>query len=132
MTDTLARTPLILDVDTGIDDSLALLYAAASPDAELIAVTCVSGNIDARQVGVNTRAILELAGRSDVEVALGRETPLLRPLETTARDPRSAGPRPCRAAAAEPAAVAIATPSTSSSRRRDGGRARSRWSRSGH
>ena len=34
-----ARTPLIIDVDTGIDDSLALLYAAASPDAELIAVT---------------------------------------------------------------------------------------------
>jgi purine nucleosidase len=81
--------PLILDVDTGIDDSLALLYAAASPDAELVAVTCVSGNIDARQVGVNTRAVLELAGRSDVEVAIGREIPLERPLETT---PETHGP----------------------------------------
>ena len=39
--------PLILDVDTGIDDSLALLYVAASADAELLAVTCVSGNTDA-------------------------------------------------------------------------------------
>jgi purine nucleosidase len=77
------RLPLILDVDTGIDDSLALLYAAASPDAEILAVTCVSGNVPARQVGINTRAILELAGRSDIEVALGREIPLLRPLETT-------------------------------------------------
>jgi purine nucleosidase len=82
--------PLILDVDTGIDDSLALLYAAASPDAELIAVTCLSGNIDAHQVGINTRAVLELAGRSDVEVAMGRETPLIRPLETT---PETHGPQ---------------------------------------
>jgi purine nucleosidase len=77
------RTPLILDVDTGIDDSLALLYAAASDDAEIVAVTCVGGNIDARQVAENTLAVLELAGRADVEVALGREQPLVRPLETT-------------------------------------------------
>jgi purine nucleosidase len=84
------RTPLILDVDTGIDDSLALLYVAGSPDAELLAVTCVSGNIDARQVAINTRAILELAGRPDVEVALGRETPLVRRLETT---PETHGPQ---------------------------------------
>jgi purine nucleosidase len=76
------RMPLILDVDTGIDDSLALLYAAASPDAEILAVTCVSGNVPARQVGINTRAILELAGRTDIEVALGREIPLVRQLET--------------------------------------------------
>src|SRR6478736_2875149 len=84
------RTALILDVDTGIDDSLALLYAAASPDAELIAATCVSGNIDAAQVAINTRAVLELAGRTDVEVAIGREIPLLRALETT---PETHGPQ---------------------------------------
>src|SRR5262245_59423537 len=84
------RIPLILDVDTGIDDSLALLYAAASPEAELVAVTCVSGNIDGEQVGINTRAILELAGRADVEVAMGREVPLVRALETT---PETHGPQ---------------------------------------
>ena len=84
------RTPLILDVDTGIDDSLALLYAAASPDAEIVAATCVSGNVEARQVAINTQAILALAGRDDVEVALGREVPLVRPLETT---PETHGPR---------------------------------------
>jgi purine nucleosidase len=82
--------PLILDVDTGIDDSLALLYVAASPEAELVAVTCVGGNVDARQVERNTRAVLELAGRSDVEVALGRERPLVRPVETT---PETHGPQ---------------------------------------
>jgi purine nucleosidase len=85
-----SRIPLILDVDTGIDDALALLYAAASPEAELVAVTCIGGNVDARQVADNTRAVLELAGRGDVEVALGREQPLVRPLETT---PETHGPR---------------------------------------
>jgi purine nucleosidase len=82
--------PLILDVDTGIDDAMALLYACASSEAELLAVTCVAGNVDARQVAENTRAVLELAGRPDVEVALGRETPLVRRLETT---PETHGPR---------------------------------------
>lgn len=71
---------LIIDVDTGIDDSLALLLACASPEAELLAVTCVSGNVAARQVARNTLGVLELAGRGDVEVALGREVPLVRPL----------------------------------------------------
>ncbi len=85
-----ATIPLILDVDTGIDDSLALLYAAASPEAELVAVTCVGGNVDARQVERNTRSVLELAGRTDVEVALGRERPLVRPVETT---PETHGPQ---------------------------------------
>lgn len=82
--------PYLLDVDTGIDDSLALLYACASPEVDLVAVTCTAGNVEARQVAENTRAVLELAGRSDVEVALGRETPLVRPLRTT---PETHGPK---------------------------------------
>jgi purine nucleosidase len=88
--DSLGRTPIIVDCDTGIDDSLALLYAVASPECDLVAVTCTAGNVDARQVAENTRAVLELAGRSDVEVALGRETPLRRELVTT---PETHGPR---------------------------------------
>ena len=83
-------TPVILDVDTGIDDSLALLYACASPEADIVAVTCEAGNVDAPQVAENTRAVLELAGRSDVEVALGRRVPLVRDLVTT---PETHGPR---------------------------------------
>jgi purine nucleosidase len=81
---------LIIDCDTGIDDSLALLYAASSSEAELVAVTCTAGNIDARQVATNTRALLELADRPDVEVALGREVPLVRPLMIA---PDTHGPR---------------------------------------
>ncbi len=75
--------PLIIDCDTGIDDSLALLYACASPEADIRAVTCVAGNVDADQAALNTRAVLNLAGRHDIEVALGRTVPLMRPLVTT-------------------------------------------------
>ncbi len=98
------RTALILDVDTGIDDSLALLYAAASADAEIVAATCVFGNTEGAQVAINTRAVLELAGRTDVEVALGRELPLVRELETT---PETHGPQGLGYAEL-PAAVAAA------------------------
>jgi len=80
----LGRTPLIVDVDTGIDDALALLYACASPEAELVAVTCVSGNVQAELVARNTLAVLALAGREDIEVAIGRTVPLVRELRTAA------------------------------------------------
>src|SRR5258705_8057656 len=86
----MTTVPLILDVDTGIDDSLAILYVAATPEAELVAVTCVGGNVDAHQVERNTRSILELAGRTDVEVALGRDRPLVKAIETT---PETHGPQ---------------------------------------
>lgn len=84
-----ARRPIILDVDTGIDDALALLYACASPEAELVAVTCSSGNATLEDTARNTRVMLELAGRTDVLVAAGRPAPLLRSLEIT---PETHGP----------------------------------------
>lgn len=81
----IAGVPLLIDCDTGIDDSLALLFACASPDADIRAITCVAGNVDARQVAINTLAILELAGRTDIHVALGRQVPIMRGLVTTPR-----------------------------------------------
>jgi purine nucleosidase len=96
--------PIIVDCDTGIDDSLALLYAAASSDCEIVAVTCTAGNVDARQVAENTRAVLELAGRPDVTVAIGRETPLVRPLVTT---PETHGPRGIGYAELPPASMPL-------------------------
>lgn len=72
--------PLILDVDTGVDDALALLYAVASPEVDLIAVTCVAGNVPLDMVTRNTLAVLEAAGRDDVEVAAGADAPLVETL----------------------------------------------------
>jgi purine nucleosidase len=81
--------PLLIDCDTGIDDSMALLYACASPEVEIVAATCVHGNVGARQVADNTLAVLALAGRADIPVALGGEAPLSRPLATA---PETHGP----------------------------------------
>ena len=77
---TAARTPLLIDCDTGIDDALALLYACASPDAEIVGVSCVAGNVELPHVVRNTLAVMELAGRGEVEVAAGRDAPIARPL----------------------------------------------------
>ncbi|MBX3195492.1 MAG: nucleoside hydrolase [Microbacteriaceae bacterium] len=74
---------ILFDVDTGIDDSLALLYLLASPEAEILAITCTSGNVPARQVALNNLNWLALCGAPEIEVALGSEVPLLAPLMTT-------------------------------------------------
>ena len=64
-------TPLILDVDTGVDDMVALAYAVASPEVELIGATCVTGNVHVDLVIRNTSLVLDLTGAGDVEVARG-------------------------------------------------------------
>src|SRR5215471_19868731 len=69
-------TPLILDVDTGVDDMVALAYAVASPEVELIGATCVTGNVHVDLVTRNTALTLDLAGAGDVEVARGASEPL--------------------------------------------------------
>lgn len=38
---------LIIDCDPGIDDSLALMLAAASKELDLVGITTVSGNVPA-------------------------------------------------------------------------------------
>lgn len=70
--------PLILDVDTGVDDALALIYAAASPEIELIAATSVMGNVTVDHATENTLAVLDLVGLGDVEVARGAARPIVR------------------------------------------------------
>ncbi len=76
-----AQTPVILDVDTGIDDALGLLYACAAPDARILGVSTVAGNVDQARATRNTRAVLALAGRPDIEVWPGCDRPLMRTTE---------------------------------------------------
>lgn len=64
-------TKIILDLDTGIDDAMALAYALAHPDLELIGVTGTYGNVPV-ELGVrNSLALLELLGADDVPVFVG-------------------------------------------------------------
>jgi purine nucleosidase len=69
-------TPLILDVDTGVDDLVALCHAVASPEVELLAATTVMGNTFVERTTRNTLLVLEIAGAPHVEVAMGSERPL--------------------------------------------------------
>ena len=68
-------TKLVLDLDTGIDDTLALLYALASPEAELIGITGTFGNVTVEQGVANNLALLALFGRPDIPVFYGIDHP---------------------------------------------------------
>lgn len=70
--------PVILDVDTGVDDALALALAVHSPEIELVAVTTLAGNIDVANVTQNTLDVLAWLGRDDVPVHRGATRPLAR------------------------------------------------------
>ena len=76
--------PVVLDVDTGVDDACAILLAARHPGLDLRAVTCVGGNAPVDDVVRNTLAVLATCGRTDVPVGRGAGRPLLEP----ARDAR--------------------------------------------
>ena len=65
------RTRVVLDVDTGIDDALALLYAVTSPSLDLRAVTTVAGNVSAELAARNSAAVLAHVGAGHVPVAIG-------------------------------------------------------------
>jgi purine nucleosidase len=67
---------VLLDCDTGIDDAIALLYLLRHPKVRLVAATTVFGNVSTRQAARNTAALLASAGRADVGVHVGAESPL--------------------------------------------------------
>jgi purine nucleosidase len=77
-----APLPVVLDVDTGIDDMVALLIAATAPELNLRGVTCVAGNVEIQHVARNTGKILRMVGRGDVPVSIGAPRPLQRRLRT--------------------------------------------------
>nr|WP_241428908.1 nucleoside hydrolase [Agrococcus sp. ARC_14] len=68
-------TTVLLDVDTGIDDALALFTAALSNEIDLVGCTIVWGNVDVEQGARNTSEVLQLAGHGDVPIALGAAGP---------------------------------------------------------
>ena len=73
----MTKTSLILDVDTGVDDAFAVLFAALHPEINLLGITCVDGNTHVDQVVANTLKVLDAAGAGDIPVARGAVRPLL-------------------------------------------------------
>jgi inosine-uridine nucleoside N-ribohydrolase len=75
----MARRKLILDVDTGTDDAVAVMLAALHPALDLVACTTVNGNVEVEHGTDNTLRVLDHIGRRDVPVYEGLSRPLVRP-----------------------------------------------------
>jgi purine nucleosidase len=97
-------TPIILDCDPGIDDALAIAFAAASPAIDLIGMTTVAGNVELAKTTANALAVASFVGATDAPVTPGSAAPLLRPALTAGHVHGDSGlggavlPPPARAA----------------------------------
>lgn len=76
--------PVYLDVDTGIDDAMAILMAVRHPALDVRGITTVVGNVDLEQVTRNTLQVLDVAGAGQVPVAVGAGRPLVAPPRSAA------------------------------------------------
>lgn len=72
---------VILDVDTGVDDALAIVYGLESKQLDFLGITTVNGNVPLEMVNKNTLKVLQLIGREDVKVYSGAVNPLMREAE---------------------------------------------------
>ena len=69
------KRKMILDVDTGIDDALALAYLVSFDDVEILGVIGTYGNVSADTAVRNTAYVLERLGFRDVPVMCGSTSP---------------------------------------------------------
>ena len=68
---------VLMDVDTGLDDAIAIIMALHSSEIEIIGITTVSGNVTARVAALNTLGILRVMGKeSKIPVLKGASRPL--------------------------------------------------------
>ena len=81
-------TKVILDVDTGTDDAVALMVAALSPDLELVGATTVNGNTAVHNCTENTLRVFDWIGLPEIPVHQGMSRPLARP-QMTQHNPAS-------------------------------------------
>lgn len=70
---------MIIDVDPGIDDAMAIVYALRRPGIKLEALTTTFGNTDTAISTENALRVLELLGRPDIPVARGVSRSLVHP-----------------------------------------------------
>ena len=72
-------TTIILDCDPGIDDALAIAFAAGHPELEIAGITSVAGNVELAKTTANALAVASFVGVASVPVTAGCAAPLLRP-----------------------------------------------------
>ena len=81
--------PILLDCDPGADDALALCFALAHPDLDLLALTTTYGRVPLAQATRNALLLCALAGRADLAVCSGVPTPTRKVMGL--HDPQSHG-----------------------------------------
>jgi purine nucleosidase len=77
-----APLPVFADVDTGVDDAMALAYLLASADAELVGIASTGGNVPVKQVCANNLGLLDVCHATGIPVSKGADQPLIAPLRT--------------------------------------------------
>ncbi|MDE8332147.1 nucleoside hydrolase [Erysipelothrix rhusiopathiae] len=75
------KRKIIIDCDPGHDDAMAIMWALASPELDILGITTVAGNQTLSKVTENTLRILTLLGHHEIPVAVGMSQPLVRNLE---------------------------------------------------
>ena len=78
MTDTIPQK-IIIDTDPGIDDAMAIFYALASPELDVIGLTSIFGNVHTDLATENALRLLEIGDRTDIPVAKGVDSPMAMP-----------------------------------------------------
>ena len=73
---------IIIDSDPGQDDAVAILLALASPDLNVLGITCVAGNVPLSKTSFNAKQICELAGKPEIPLFAGCDRPMGRELVT--------------------------------------------------
>ena len=68
--------PIIIDTDPGTDDAVAILLALSAAELEVLGLAAVAGNAPLAATERNARAVLELAGRTEIPVYAGCPRPI--------------------------------------------------------
>ncbi len=73
----MAARPIVIDTDPGVDDALALMLAAASPEVDVRAIIAVAGNVGLDRTSANAAALADLLGLT-CPIGRGASGPLWR------------------------------------------------------
>ncbi|MBR2553010.1 MAG: nucleoside hydrolase, partial [Erysipelotrichaceae bacterium] len=72
------KEKIVLDVDTGSDDAIAIVCALLSEELEVLGITTVGGNVELKNTTDNTLRVVECCGKGgEVSVYMGSELPLV-------------------------------------------------------
>ncbi len=75
------KQKIIIDTDPGVDDAVAILLALASPEVEVLGISCAAGVVGVETTTTNALRLLEIVDRPDIPVFRGCPKPILQPHE---------------------------------------------------